>query len=426
MCPAKMHDGNCDMNKKWIGIALGVLVLAVAFLINRKESDMKQKSDLGQNAHVQEPEADENRLTPALTNSSSKRDSDPPKLGFSAQTNLPFRTTNDGVVWMFGTSVGWLSATEIQSYVDALVHFPDFDSGVERLLASTSEQEAVFGVYLWLGKYGYIESSALNIVDNATTPHVPAEIARWLLANNQIEDLDAFLILMASRIIPVEIYTLTGFYSKTPNRLDVPAFLSVLGVGSGYDVYYRELALRSPNLTKATLDAVQDSHIDANTRLKFVDLLSYLNPNDIEAVYVSVVNDESASKLVRESALHHLCARIESENDLPQYLSPNVIENVKPFLLSMQYHSQCTGQISAVEEDIKQMIKNTNTPNPSLYYMLLLKYQTMTQFAGIHVDKGLAESIAQYSDVNQLALPKNVEADLRLRSLENVSKNKRK
>lgn len=130
-------------------------------------------------------------------------------------------------------------AAEFVSQIRALG--TDALPATRRLLETKSDMHRILGAYLLLETQGEIEE-ALRFAAEDQSPHVKAEVARWLFLERDFVRWDSFMRESANAITEHQIHEALVLLDQDPPRLDVPAAMSLLNLGRATPSFLSDLA----------------------------------------------------------------------------------------------------------------------------------------------------------------------------------------
>ncbi len=157
---------------------------------------------------------------------------------------------------------------------------------IERMTISTNIVERLLGFYVLLEVRGASDKT-LERAAADSSPRVRADVAEWLYLNGQFEEWDSFLSTNAASLSVADAESLYELLDNEPVRLELPAAMSILGMGRGLPNFVIEIFRRSGD---AVAVARQQFHTSRTTQARNENLLSLLHQAN-PAGYVGLLED---------------------------------------------------------------------------------------------------------------------------------------
>jgi len=160
---------------------------------------------------------------------------------------------------------------------------------IEKLTASTNATERLLGFFLLLEIQGSSESILTRVADDGS-PFVKAEIADWLYFKNRFPEWDSFLNKVIASLSTSTIEALFELLDSKPVRMELPAAMTILGLGRGLPYLTVEILRRSPDAVANARRQLQAPGVPLVRKENLLSLLHAANPMEYMRILEEIIS----------------------------------------------------------------------------------------------------------------------------------------
>jgi len=201
---------------------------------------------------------------------------------------------------------GQVSASEVAAILGQLKQQPTgLRAELNALVASTNEVDRVLASFLTLEVFGPSPEFLLRAAGDPS-PHVMAEAAGWLYQNGRYPEWNEFLERTFAVMTADQFEAVMPRLDSRPIRLEVPAAMSLLGIGRGLEDYTIEMLRRNSiavTVAKGQLLAATTPEIRKENLLKLLDAA---NPPEYTEVLRQIIATSQDDRPLRWQAVWNL------------------------------------------------------------------------------------------------------------------------
>lgn len=262
-------------------ISASVLSLVLFLVFTQSPTDSADEQVISKSASA-DAVTSTSPVTNTLQSTSSKTDNRPePQSAVAA-----FRPE---IKLLLVSRPGYVSVLQASDMVaklktDAVNALPE----METLSKSTNVVERLLGLYMLLEINGPSEG-VLNRASADVSAYVQSEAAAWLYLNGRFNEWDAFLRENCSSKSRDDLEAIFALLDTTPIRLDLPAAVSLLGLGRGLPDYVIEVFRRNAESIAFARQQLDDARIPMMQKENVLALLHQANPPDYTGILQSII-----------------------------------------------------------------------------------------------------------------------------------------
>lgn len=198
---------------------------------------------------------------------------------------------------------GHVSAFEAESFVRFLKQQPTATQAeLDALLLSTSEVDRVLAAFLILEVIGP-SPEFLDRTASDPSPYVPAEAAAWLYSAGRFEEWNDYLNGSLAVMTADQLTAVMAKLDSRPVRLEVPAAMSLLGIGRRLEDYVTEIMRRSSVGVSVAQGQLASSTVPEIQKENLLKLLHDANPSEYNRILREIIAASQDDRPLRWQAV---------------------------------------------------------------------------------------------------------------------------
>lgn len=250
---------------------------------------------------------------------------------------------------------------------------------LEKLLESHEEATAILGIFLYLELDGP-STRALELATNHPSPLVRAEAQRWLYLQQMFDPWSGLLSAIGQTVKEEdEIKVLLGYLDHDPPYLELPAVMSMFGLGRSIQHYLLWLTAANQKIASLLFAEVLNESRTEIRREHLVDILHTRPPTGYNDFLKAVISNREASNNLRWKAVKKYAETIANKDDIAfleelqsTEQSPDMQKAIpKAITKARELLSQSAEQFRQLQKQIVHMLSRSEG---ELDFQMLSKY----------------------------------------------------
>lgn len=258
---------------------------------------------------------------------------------------------------IFTTRVGQLTPLEVEELVAEFVRLPGASGEIEQLVQSDETLARLLGVFLHLEHNGYSEAT-LALARADSSPHVHAEIGRWLFLNHQFSEMEEYLELMALSLSADDLATLFERMTGEVTTMEVTPLMSRLRLGEGLEWYFSELVKRVPALREQVFSALADEGAKDTVRGRFFEVLESARISDRFDIYAELLDQKQFPPQVHNMLMRRVAAQRAGEDPQMERHFAQMVALIPPWrtVEPLAYREHVLRDLAEVSGELEAML----------------------------------------------------------------------